>query len=715
MSKKSEKNKMKISHTIMTVTVLSAVILVILILLAVLFAASKKIPGIFFTVGICLSVFLFLLLLLFLIHFFRSMHFIDEKTTQLAQGNLNISDIIVDKTAGLESLSIAFNDMKRNLLKFIESTKSNVIVLSDAVENLTKSMDMSCKGNEQIAANMTAVAEKAQEQLNIVTNTLERIQDVSERTNNITKSLESIEAFVENTVNISNDGSKHLDKYNEQIDVISSNLSDTALFIDTLNTHLNKIDQVNGLIVNIAEQLELLSLNSAVEAARAGEAGRGFAVVAQEMNKLSAATKDSIDQVGKLLSNILSSNEKVSQSIAECVQSFNYSKEIFSSVKESFGSISKNANILNADIKKVFAESQSINENTNGIREMGNILHDASNEISSITQDVAGVTQEELAESEEINTQTQALINMLSDIQRLLGRYTTTIVPVNKESEKKLRIAFISPLDNPFWHGVRQGVLYAKKELQNKNVEVIYMGFEVVNNSFFDAIQKCIEDKMDAIAIPGFAGNEERMMLAEKNNVPVAVYNCSLPDGLKGLSYYGPNTKEAARLAGDLIVKALDEEGEFALVHGSTETTINGERVNGIMEVVKKKRKIKLGADIEADVSDEHVYSAVRDELLNNRNIKCLAVISGGAMGAVKAVQELNLEGKTKIICFDYDDNIISLIKKGIIYAAVGQDPFGQGHDPVISLYNYLVTGKKPAKVFYTRTEVIDSRNVSNI
>lgn len=84
-------------------------------------------------------------------------------------------------------------------------------------------------------------------------------------------------------------------------------------------------------------------------------------------------------------------------------------------------------------------------------------------------------------------------------------------------------------------------------------------------------------------------------------------------------------------------------------------------------------------------------------------------------MGAVKAVQELNLEGKTKIICFDYDDNIISLIKKGIIYAAVGQDPFGQGHDPVISLYNYLVTGKKPAEVFYTRTEVIDSRNVSNI
>lgn len=711
MSRKSTKAKESFNSTWFTIMLLAGIILFLLIAISILFV-YVKLPAMFFSAAFHLITVLFFVLLFFLWRFLKSIQLINENAGLLATGKLNISDIVTSKAKGLETLTIAFNEMKRNLLNFIDSTKSNVIVLSDAIDNLTKSMDMSCKGNEQIAANMTVVAEKAQEQLRIVTDTLERIQDVSERTNSITKSLESIEAFVENTVNISNNGSKHLDKYNEQMNVISSNLSDTALFIETLNNHINKIDQVNGLIINIAEQLELLSLNSAVEAARAGEAGKGFAVVAQEMNKLSAATKDSIGQVDKLLSDILTSNAKVSQSIDGCVQSFNYSKEIFTSVKESFGSISKNANILNEDIKKVFEESRLINENTNGIREMGNILHDASNEISSITQDVAGVTQEELAESEEINTQTQSLTNMLSGIQSLLSRYRTSIVPVDKVSSKKLRIAFISPLDHPFWHAVRQGALYAKKELQNKNADVIYMGFDVVDDRFFSSVLKCIEDKMDAVIFPGFAGSEDTIAAAEENNVPIAVFNCNLPEGLKALSYFGPNTQEAARVAGELVIKALDEEGEYALIHGSLGTSINSERWNGIVDTVKKKKKIRLAADIEADVSDERVYNATKEELQKNRNIGCIVVISGGIMGAVKAVEELNLAGKAKIICFDYDDNVINYIKKGIIYGAVGQDPFGQGHDPIIALYNYLVSGEKPADITYTRTEIIDIKSV---
>ncbi len=689
-------------------------ILALSVILSVIYLSDKKASNNIFAVGLLLVTVLIAVLLILILRFFKAISLVDHNANILSQGKLNISDIITDKTKGLETLTIAFNDMKRNLLSFIESTKSNVIILSDAVDKVTKSLDMSYKGNEHIASNMNTVAEKAQEQLKIVKDTLERIQEVSVRTNSITTSLANIEDFVENTVQMAEAGSGHLDKYNEQMDVISTNLTDTASFIDNLNTHLKEIDQVNGLIINITEQLKLLSLNSAVEAARAGEAGRGFVVVAQEMNKLSAATRDSIGQINKLLTNILSSNAKVSDSIGNCLNSFNISKEIFGSVKDSFYTINKNANILNEDMKKVYEESRLIDENTKGINERGLTLHDASNEISSITQDVAAVTEEELAENEEINNQALSLQNMLSSIERLLKRYKTSVVPVSQTSQKRLKIAMLSPLDHPFWQGVRQGALYAQNELKAKNVDVEYIGFDRVDDRFNNTFREKIDAGYDGIIGPGFiSGIEEHVAAAGRKNIPVIAFNCDFKEGTKRLSYFGPDITASGTMAGELIAKASDGEGEYAIIRGSLTTSINQVRRDAVTELLSKKKKIKLVAELEAELSDDVVYKSTKETLGKFPNIKVLVIFNGGIPGAARAIKELNMVGKTKIVCFDYDNAVIDLIKEGIVFAAMGQDPFGQGHDPIISLYNYLVAGEKPESTMYTRTEIIDIRSVN--
>ncbi|MGO7638702.1 methyl-accepting chemotaxis protein, partial [Rhizobium leguminosarum] len=47
-----------------------------------------------------------------------------------------------------------------------------------------------------------------------------------------------------------------------------------------------EINNIIGVIDDIAFQTNLLALNAGVEAARAGEAGKGFAVMAQEVREL---------------------------------------------------------------------------------------------------------------------------------------------------------------------------------------------------------------------------------------------------------------------------------------------------------------------------------------------------------------------------------------------------------------------------------------------
>jgi methyl-accepting chemotaxis protein/ribose transport system substrate-binding protein len=692
-----------------------AIILGLLFIVTIVCFISPNVFRFIVPIVLIISIILSAVLLILLLQFIKGIRLIDKNAITLSQGNLNISDIISEKTKGLEILAAAFNDMKRNLLSYIESTKSNVIILSDAVDKVTKSIDMTYKGNEQIATNITVVAEKAQEQLKIAKNTLEGIEKVRLGASRITTTLGNIEDFVENTVKLTTESSDHLEKYTGQIQLISTNLDETAIFIKTLNANLSEITEFGNLIMGITEQLNLLSLNSRVEAARAGDAGKGFAVVAMEMNKLSDATKDSVKKINSLLTNILKSNTKVSESIAHVTDSFSMSKEIFNSMKDSFYTINNNANILNSDIKQVYEESIMINDSTKIISDQGTILHDASNEISNITQDVAAVTQEELAENEEINEQAMSLKRMLSSIENLLKRYKTSVLPTTQASTKRLKFVMLSPLNDPFWLSVKQGALYAQTELKDKNVTVDFIGFDKIDNSFIETLNRKIEDGCDGLILPGFVkGIEECAKKATAKRIPIMAFNCDFADTSNRLSYFGPNIQAEGTLAAEILAKSIEGEGKIVVFRGSTTSSVNVTRRDAAVAKLAKYSDIKISSEIDELEDASLIYKKLKEFLYYSPDIKGILVIGEGAKGAARVIEEMDLIGKIHLFCFNYNTDMDALIRKGIVHMVFRQDGFGQGHDPIIHLYNYLVADEVPESTTFTRTEVVDKYSLSD-
>jgi methyl-accepting chemotaxis protein len=74
--------------------------------------------------------------------------------------------------------------------------------------------------------------------------------------------------------------------------------------VEVLSQHTVKLENMANEVREVAENINLLSLNAAIEAARAGENGRGFAVVADEVRKLARSSADTGIKIKKAVEEI---------------------------------------------------------------------------------------------------------------------------------------------------------------------------------------------------------------------------------------------------------------------------------------------------------------------------------------------------------------------------------------------------------------------------
>jgi len=91
-----------------------------------------------------------------------------------------------------------------------------------------------------------------------------------------------------------NEVAEHAGIANESIQSVESTIAG-------ITEQSGRISEAVSIIVEIADRINLLSLNASIEAARAGEYGRGFAVVADEIGKLAVRTSDSVKEIEAVL------------------------------------------------------------------------------------------------------------------------------------------------------------------------------------------------------------------------------------------------------------------------------------------------------------------------------------------------------------------------------------------------------------------------------
>ena len=183
----------------------------------------------------------------------------------------------------------------------------------------------------------------------------------------------------------------------------------------------SEMRNVLEIISDIADKVNLLSLNAKIESARAKEAGLGFAVVANEIGKLSDMTAKSVQEI----SDIIISNDK---EIKSAIGTTNNSVEIFKDITKSVKDVSDCIIIISDQMQtqmlingKFEAESKLIRD---GAEQIEHAVREAQIGLDEITRSVSSINeagQTNAGGAEETSCNAENLNKKAEDMAEAIG------------------------------------------------------------------------------------------------------------------------------------------------------------------------------------------------------------------------------------------------------------------------------------------------------
>jgi diguanylate cyclase (GGDEF)-like protein len=122
---------------------------------------------------------------------------------------------------------------------------------------------------------------------------------------------------------------------------------------------------------------------------------------------------------------------------------------------------------------------------------------------------------------------------------------------------------------------------------------------------------------------------------------------------------------------------------------------------------------VELVGAVQSSYREMSAAEAVRAFLGTHPRLAGIYCTEGmGAVGVVEALAGGNAATRPVVICHDLLDGTIAGIQSGAIAATVTQDPFGQGHDTPIHLFNAVAHGWRPPEPrIITASELVTRDN----
>ncbi len=180
------------------------------------------------------------------------------------------------------------------------------------------------------------------------------------------------------------------------------------------------------------------------------------------------------------------------------------------------------------------------------------------------------------------------------------------------------------------------------------------------------------------------------------------------------LCYVGADSFLEGRACGEAMGKALEGRGQVVVITSAYSAAGPEQRRKGFVSVIRERfPQISIVEMVEGTENNEKAAACARALLQKYPSLRGIYVTVGATPHEIaRAVADAGKGGIVKVVAHDLVDDTMHDIQAGTIEATLGQDPFAQGHEPAILLFNHLAAGwEPPVPRLLTNLDVVTREN----
>lgn len=310
-----------------------------------------------------------------------------RKANEMVNGFAGVMSGIKTASGELESISSDFQQMFNEMESSMQDTSASVnTITGNTVSQVNHTHDMKSKID---AISMA-------------------IENINDNIKVLTRSTELVE-------NCSKDAKQIMDELVSINESSGAAIEEVKQQTERTNRSAQQIHTATEIIAGISNQTNLLALNASIEAARAGEHGKGFAVVADEIRNLADQSKESTEQINKIVN--------------ELITNFNISVDTTNQVSEAFAEQSKKIQETEVIFQSLHTEIDEVSNAIKGIDSEITELNEHKSVIESSVESMTSFVEENAEYANMTSDNVKSLQGMVADCNGMTGQ----VVGVSEE------------------------------------------------------------------------------------------------------------------------------------------------------------------------------------------------------------------------------------------------------------------------------------------